>query len=298
MDLQTYISSGILESYVLGLTSPEENQEIEVLASEHEIIRQEIASIRDAMEIYASQFSQTPPPSLRDKVLKQLDELEKEENATSAPLANPFVSIEKTEEVEASVPDTNTFVLEDTIALGDTIRKEKRYSSWAVAASILLGVSILANLFLFSRWKQTESLLAQANAEQTRLAQQNQELEQKMQPAMMTTSVVSNPDYKVVNLQTTDPNRNAEVILYWHPQNGNLYIAANKLPPLPKGKKYQLWAIVGDKKVDAGMFAPTQEKGLFTMKSMPIQAQAFAITLEDEKGSPEPTTTPYVLGKV
>ncbi|MDJ1473208.1 anti-sigma factor [Xanthocytophaga flava] len=293
MDIQTYISSGILESYVLGLTSLEENQEIEALADEHEIIRQEIASIRGALEAYASQFAQTPPPSLKDKVMNRLDFLEAEENDSKASLASPFLSIEKTEE-----EDKETFISEDVIAYAENIQKQNRFSYWAVAASILLGFSILGNIYLFSQWKQTETQLAQITTERTELALHNQELEQKMKPAMMTASVVSNPDYKVVNLQTTDPKMNAEVILYWHPEKGNLYIAANKLPPLPKGKKYQLWAIVGDKKLDAGMFAPTQEKGLFTMKSIPLQAQAFAITLEDEQGSPEPTTNPYVVGKV
>ncbi len=291
MDIQTYISSGILESYVLGLTSPEENEQIEALAEQHESIRAEIASIQSALETYATQFSQEPPASLKNKVMTALDELEAQEAAKG-----PFITVEKTDEkdkeeneIPLGVEQAESDAGDNMITLSATYKAGvSRY--WMAAACILLGVSILANLFLFTQWKQTETQLSQAKAEQAQLALQNQQLHQTM-------AVVSNPDYRILNLQTTDPTRSGEVVVYWHPHNGNLYISASKLPPLPKGKIYQLWAIVDGKPVDAGLFAPGQND-LQPMKLMPMPAQAFAVTMETEKGSASPTMPIYVQASV
>ncbi len=299
MDLQSYISSGILESYVLGLTSPEENREIEVLAGEHAIIREEIASIQASLEAYATQFAQPPPLALEAKILSALDELEAEEKEKVSIPINPFIAVEKTDQeftgeesdLEDEPNQPPVTLSHDSMSLTEIAQRQNRSKYWAVAASVLLGVSLLVNLLLFSRWKQTESQLAQVTAEQQQLALRNKEMQQQI-------TVVSNPEYKVVNLQTTHPKMNAEVIVYWHPQEGHLYIAASKLPPLPKGKKYQLWAIVGNTPVDAGVFSPTQKDGLLPMKSMPRQAQAFAVTMEDEKGSAVPTMPIYVQANV
>jgi len=74
------------------------------------------------------------------------------------------------------------------------------------------------------------------------------------------------------------------------------HLLANKLPQAPSGKQYQLWALVDGKPVDAGMIGDCN--GLCRLKNIP-RAQAFAITLEREGGSPTPTMDQmYVLGKV
>lgn len=288
---------------MLGLTSPEETQQVEALAAGHAAIRDEIAAIQAALETYATKQAQLPPPSLKNKVMAALDELQAEEQKT---IANPFISIERTGYDESTDQENTTeFIIDEEPGFdnsGDTIplnsKKPKRHNYWMVAASILLILSLAGNLFLYHRWKSTQSELAQATAEQGQLARQNRDMQHKMQVATLTASVVSNPDYRVVNLQTNDPKINAEVVLYWHPQKGNLYVAASKLPPLPAGKKYQLWAIVGGKPLDAGIFAPQPQDGLLTMKAMPMQAQAFAITMEDESGSATPTMPIYVQGSV
>ncbi len=271
---------------MLGLTSAEENREVEALADEHESIRAEIASIQAALETYATQFAQQPPASLKSRVMVALEELEGNQATVTVPSDRPFIVVEKNEEELTHATDQATGV----IPLAEAIQTQNRYRFWTAAASILLGVSILANLFLFSHWKKTETQLAEVTAAQSQLAQQNKEMRQQM-------TVVSNPDYKILNLQTTDPARSAEVVVYWHPHNGNLYIAASKLPPLPKGKKYQLWAIVNNTPVDAGVFAP-QADGLMPMKQMPRAAQAFAVTMEDENGSQVPTMPIYVQAAV
>jgi anti-sigma-K factor RskA len=71
----------------------------------------------------------------------------------------------------------------------------------------------------------------------------------------------------------------------------------NNLPKPAAGKQYQLWAIVNGQPVDAGMLNWNDATIVASMKNIP-QAQAFAITLEDEGGHPLPQGVMYVLGSI
>ena len=294
MDIQDYISSGIIESYVLDLISEDESREVEALAAEHSAIRDEIAAVRLALEAYAQQFAQTPPPSLKNRVMAALGEPDENTQPHASGMPQPFIAVAAGEASQR-----------ETIALnpqnnppGIGYAAPSRFAYWSIAASILLVASALANVFLYNRLQKAETSLTQANAAQLLLAQEKQTLQNRFGSVMLTASVVSNPEYKVVNLIALEKGMAAAVVLYWNPQQGDVYIASNKLPPLPQGKRYQLWAIVDSKPVDAGVFEPKKGENLLAMKNMPADANAFAITMEDAQGSPTPTGKMYVMGKV
>ena len=303
MDIQAYISSGIIESYASDLTAEEESREVEALAAQHPAIQDEIAAVRAALETYAQEFARTPPPALKDRIMAALGESHEsgESGEESQPYVSgkpqPFISVSESED-EPSYGKKPMAVLPQQPSSSIAPYSSNRFLHWSIAASILLVVSALANIFLYTRLQQTETLLTQANAGQLRLAQEKQTLQNRFSSVMLTASVVSDPEYKVVNLMPLEAGMAAAVVLYWNPQQGNLYIASNKLPPLPEGKRYQLWAIVDSKPVDAGVFEPKQDANLLAMKGMPVTASAFAITMEDAQGSPTPTGKMYVMGKV
>ena len=69
--------------------------------------------------------------------------------------------------------------------------------------------------------------------------------------------------------------------------------------PLPKGKQYQLWALVDGKPVDAGLLDMEVASTTFQKVKNVMQAQTFAITIENVGGSESPTlSTLHVLGNV
>ncbi|RYZ35432.1 MAG: anti-sigma factor [Sphingobacteriales bacterium] len=87
-------------------------------------------------------------------------------------------------------------------------------------------------------------------------------------------------------------------MVYWDTRSKAVYLAMKNLPPAPKGKQYQLWAIVDGKPVDAGVYALNPQEAMQKMKVIP-KAEMFAITLEQEGGSATPTMEEmYVAGKV
>lgn len=53
MDIQTYINSGIIEDYCLGLLEPEALKEVAQYASEHEEVRLAIEAYEHALKRFA-----------------------------------------------------------------------------------------------------------------------------------------------------------------------------------------------------------------------------------------------------
>jgi mannose-6-phosphate isomerase-like protein (cupin superfamily) len=87
-----YIESGILELYVMDVTTPEETQEVEKLAAAHQEIRDEINHIRQTIETYALAHAVEPKSTVKPLVLASIDYMErmrKGEPVSSPPELTP-----------------------------------------------------------------------------------------------------------------------------------------------------------------------------------------------------------------
>lgn len=90
MDKEQLLSSGLLEQYVLGLTTEEENQLVEAIAAEHEDVRRELALLRQAMNHYAHQHSGQAMPESAAQLQKSNTGLRKLSGRVLWPLATGF----------------------------------------------------------------------------------------------------------------------------------------------------------------------------------------------------------------
>lgn len=92
----TYLNTGILEMYVLGLTSDEENIEINVLSETNAEIRNEIDQITEALLNFAQENAPPVNPATKPMVMAIIDytqRLEAGETPTSPPLLNDHSTI-------------------------------------------------------------------------------------------------------------------------------------------------------------------------------------------------------------
>lgn len=266
MDIREYIASGILESYVMGLTTADESREVERLAAMHPEVRTEIEEIRLALEGYANAHAKQPPAHLKGQVLSAIKETSPQ--ASSARV----VDIRTAQEPSRS-----------------------RFSTYlAIAASILLIVSIGYNYYLSQELTEVKSE-AKANMEQV---QHNYAaLEQNMQQVHTEMAIMKDPQNKMIRLKGVENSPASLATIYWNSASKEVYLDVNNLPQAPQGMQYQLWAIVDGKPVDAGMI-DMNSPGIHKMKSFD-SAQAFAVTLEKAGGSPTPNLSAlYVMGNV
>ncbi len=96
-DIKAYIESGILEMYVLGLTTEQESLEIKDLINSNEEIHLEIMRITASLENYASGADIKPNPMIKVFLLASIDyteRIKKGESVTAPPILNDNSKIE------------------------------------------------------------------------------------------------------------------------------------------------------------------------------------------------------------
>jgi anti-sigma-K factor RskA len=110
-------------------------------------------------------------------------------------------------------------------------------------------------------------------------------------------SIFRDPSFKLLKLQGTPKSPSSALTVAWSPAKKQVMIdmANANMPANDKDHQYQLWALVGGKPVDLGVFdANTTSKDMKEMKSI-ASADAFAVTLEPRGGSLSPTMDQMVV---
>lgn len=258
MNIKEYISSGIIESCVLGIATEAERKEFEAMCASYP----EVAAARNSFEM-----------ALEEQLLS---------NAAEAPVHLRQIIAEKI----ATPAVTASYTLEE-----DKI-PVRRIGIWkwvAAAAIILLAGTAYWAVSVNNKYKDLQA--ANQNL-QTQLQQSTARLDTMKQDA----ELLKNPDVKMAAMQGTS-NPNVYATIYWDTTSKDVYLMLNNLPKPASDKQYQLWAILNGQPIDLGMIEAKQQRLLYRMKNVQ-NAQAFAITLEPKGGSPAPTSTPIVLSKL
>ncbi len=267
MNKEDIISSGLLELYALGLSSPEETLQAEAWVKQFPELKKEIEEIEMSLETYAQANSIKPSAEVKNKIFASISSSQQESIGSIDAIENkPFQA--KIHRIPAAF-------------------------KFAAAATIILLIgSIAFNYLYYSKYQSVNNEL--------QVAQNKIEQEHQANLAMKTDiNVMSDRNALPVVLNGTPHAPDALAKIYWMKNTGQVYVDPSNLPATPEGKQYQLWAIVDGKPVDAGMI--TTEKGIYHIQKMKSfgHAQAFAITLEKTGGSPTPTMDEmYVIAKI
>lgn len=263
MNVEEYISSGILEAYVLGDLPPEEAIEVSRLAKEHSEIKEEISKIEISLEQTAFEMAVKPPSRIKEKILDEIND-----------------SPEKARTIKLTPTTSNYF----------------KYLS---AASVVLAV--VAGLLAYSyynKWQTAEGELTALIAQNQQIAEDYSTVRSELENIEQNFQIVNNADYQRVVMNGTDNSPQSLAYVYWNEESDEVYLSVGRLSPLPDEQQYQLWAIVDGQPVDAGVF-DLESSSLVSMKNIAESASAFAVTIEPRGGSSSPTLeTMQVLGNV
>ncbi|MDN5286513.1 MAG: hypothetical protein JWR38_2787 [Mucilaginibacter sp.] len=277
-EIKAYIETGILELYVLGDVTPDEKLQVEAMALKHPAIKAELDAIERSMELYAQENAIEPAENLRSRILgSTLTNLGDDNNFTAAP----------------SHQESDSYDDEDNVT-ALPVRTGNNFYKYAFAASVaLLIASTIALLSVYNRLQDT-------NGQLLSLQLQNQHFTNRVNLMNRELSVFRDPSFKLLKLQGTAKNPTMAVTLAFSAAKKKVMIDMSnvKLPQNDKDHQYQLWALVGGKPVDLGVFDATKDStDMKEMKSIAL-ADAFAVTLEPKGGSINPTMDQMmVLGK-
>ena len=256
MDINKYISSGILENYVLGLISENERREVEEAAANYPAIQNALFDIEDALKSYIQANAMPLPAGLKAAVMAKIDA-----EIGKTPTAPP-------------TPGTAGSVSRTAGLLG------------------LLALALAAFCFyLFNQNKNIQNDLSTTNNQLKVLkkdcdtqAARLQDLQQKI--------AILRDTAKTTVIMKGQPDGNAPAAIaavHINTASKKVFLDVIDLPEPPAGKQYQLWALVDGQPVDMGVFdLQIREDGSFIEVPFVENAGAYAVTLEDAGGRPTP----------
>jgi anti-sigma-K factor RskA len=271
VNIQEYISSGIVESYVLGLADETDRTEFEQFCTTHP----EVKAARTTFEMELEQFALA--------------------NATAAPAGLRAVILEQTAGSPV-IAASQEEMLAPVVGIRPWVR------TLAAAAVILFIGSAILNIYFYNKYRESSTAYDRLLAQQTDLVKNNNNLQTRLEAREQTISRLSNPNMKMIKMAGDavpakgSPDSSSMAMVYWDTHSKDVYLMVHHLPQPAADKQYQLWAIVNGQPVDAGVFDMQDTSGMMKMKNIP-DAQLFAVTLEQKGGSPVPKGPMYVLGK-
>lgn len=278
MDVQAYIESGMLEAYVLGALTESERAEVEALIAVYPELAEEVAAIEETMFSVAQAEAETPPAGLEDRI---------------------WASIQASATGDTNEPPASGHTSR-SIPLGTRPARSMQVRWQRAAIWIALVGSVAANFILWNdrnkASQQSEALASRITAlESESIQYQNQLAAAQKERAMMT-----DPDMQRVVMQSIQPGHSMSGTVFFSKSKGDMFLALKDLPVPPQGKQYQLWVIQDGKPVDMGVISNNLVSGgMAHMDKSVTGGEAFAISLENEGGSPVPTMEQiYVMGKV
>lgn len=281
-EIRAYIESGILELYVLGQLSAEEQREVEDMTAKYAQIKEEITAIEIAMEAYALNNAVLPSEGLDLKVLSAIESLKVPEELPSA---------------AATITEKAAPVQVPLHTVGHDSRIRSLRIALAACAALLL-ISLVALYSAHHQLNKAQDQILALNTQNQNFAATVGYLKQQTGDLQKLADMPADPNWKTVKLAGTKMDPAAKMIVYWHTTGRHVMVDNSKmaLPANDQSHQYQLWALVNGKPIDLGVFdvKPDTTSILLNMKEI-SGAQAFAVTLEKRGGSVSPTMNQMIV---
>lgn len=262
MEPQTFIESGIVENYVLGIANVEEMALVEEMCKKSPEVFKFLEQNQTAIGNYAYAYEIQSPLATKNKIFNHIN-MDKE-----------------TQEIE--------------------FKPVSPIKTWWVAASLVISAaSLLGNVYYGTQTEKLKSQLAQINKTNNRLTYENLINKANYRSAAEQLSLLHKHGNKTTHLEGTKVSLESSAVIYWNSETKDLYISLDYLPKEPEGKQYQLWAVVKGKPVSAGLIdIGIQSNYLLKMKDVQ-EADAFAISLEKAGGAISPDANAiYLTGSI
>lgn len=255
------ISPGIIEQYVLGLCSPEDQLAIELMRQKNPDLDKSIHQFELQFEKAMISGGTLPSKETDLIILSTLTSLN-QSVLKQAPVITPVVAFNK-----------------------GNIRKKVKFV--AVAASILFLIGLGYYFIGFFKYKsqQTDLIARKPNAVSKLL---NADL-----------AVLNNPNITTIAMNGVGIHMICRCTMFWNKKTGKVYIMIHHLPLSDNTKDYQLWANVNGKPISVGIIDDSIRGQFIQLENMPLTSSTFSVTLEKAGGSSTPTeAVTYLRGKI
>lgn len=244
--LQIFMDSGLLDNYILGTTTPDENLEVESYIAEFPEVKVEYERLQDNLEILAKANTVEAPQYILNDVLEKITE--------DAPVIKMH-----------SAP---------------THRRTPWFSIAAsIAAFIFAGTAFLLYEQNVSLLQENQVVVDEIFDLRSDIEDNNNRLDNVMHEFMK----LNNPETEKYVLRGNSRAKDLKTVAYINAVDKTSMIDVVSLPKLPENQTYQIWAELQDRMVNLGILDESERK-LKTIPYME-DALGLSITIEQEVGS-------------
>lgn len=218
--LHNFLQSGLIEKYVLGSTTANENLEVEHYISTYPEVEEEYIKLQDNLEIMSKANAVEAPKFILDSVLEEIKD-------------------------------------KPVINLSSTKQKTPWYSIAAsIAAFIFAGSALLLFVHNKALVKENQTVVDEIFDLRNDIKKNNDKLDEVMRQFMK----LNNPETEKYVLRGNERAKDLKTVAYINSVDKTSMIDIVELPRLPKDQNYQIWAELQDRMVNLGILNPSNKK--------------------------------------
>ena len=244
--INTFLSSGLLEKYLLGETTSVETEMVESYISKYPEVQNTYNTLQFNLEVIAKSNAVEAPKSILKNILDELDE-------------------------------------KPVIALNNSRNKYKKWYKYSIAASVA-ALIFAGTSFIFYNQNQKLSNENQVVVEEiydlrSDIDQNNKMLDKVMRQLLK----LNNPETEKYIIKGNERAKDLKTVAYINAKEKTSMIDVVSLPELPEEQCYQIWAELQGKMVNLGVLDKADRK-LRNIPYME-DALALSITIEPKGGN-------------
>lgn len=261
--LQIFMDSGLLDKYILGTTTPNENLEVESYMAEFPEVEAEYERLQDNLEILAKAHTVETPKYILSAVMK---------------------------EIEDDINDKPVIPMPSSPS-------HSRTPWYSIAASIVALIFAGMTLLLY---KQNVSLTLENQVVVDEIFDLRNDIEannNKLENVMLQFMKLNNPETEKYVLRGNSRAKNLKTVAYINAVDKTSMIDVVSLPKLPENQTYQIWAELQDRMVNLGILDESERNKLKTIPYME-NALGLSITIEPKSGPSDSAHTDNSVAEI
>lgn len=211
--LLNFLSSGLLDKYVLGATTDLESKQVEEYINKYSEIEEEYNLLQEQLELAAKSNAVKPPAKVLTSILKELDE-------------KPVIALHE---------------------------PRKRSKSWySAAASIVAFVFAGSSFMLYNQNQELVDENNTIAEEIFDLRSDINENNSKLDNVLLQFNKLNNPETEKYVLRGNDRAKDLKTVAYINSIDKSSLIDVVSLPKLSDQQTYQMWANLQDRRINLG----------------------------------------------
>lgn len=275
MDINHYISSGVLESYVYGLLPEDKVAEVEAIAQQYPEVREIVEDLQLQKEEFVKCYAVTPPPEIKARLMLII----RNESTPEGELALP-------QELRLNNPVPQPLLTTPAVKM-KAVTGKKQERIWKIIAAAVIGILIISagiNFFLATDSKDYKARYERLIASQKKI-DENKNLESNQTASVQESDedkkLLKDPNVIWIKASGYGPHPDGAVTIGWNKASKEVYLVNWRLPIPPEDKQYHLRTITDGKPADAGILVitPSSNGKIQHLKTTTIP-QSFVVTLE------------------